>query len=171
MKKLLIVVDYQNDFVDGTLGFEGAKLLEKGICDKIREYENNEVIYTLDTHMEDYANTYEGRHLPVAHCVKGTKGHELYGGVKELLADKRCFEKNTFPSLDMANYLAGGGYDVIELCGLVSSICVLSNAVMARSACPDAEIIVNKNLTAAADKTMHEKAMDILKNIFVQVYE
>lgn len=169
MKKILIVVDYQNDFVDGALGFDGADDLEEGICKRIKEYENDEVICTLDTHTEEYMSTHEGKRLPVPHCIKGTGGHELYGKVKNLLADKKCFEKPTFPSLDMANYLAEGDYDVIELCGLVSNICVLSNAVMARAACPDAEIIVDRSLTSAADGEMHQKAMDILRGIFITV--
>lgn len=169
MKKILIVVDYQNDFVDGALGFDGARNLEDGICKKIEEYSNDEVICTLDTHTEEYMSTHEGKRLPVPHCIKGTEGHKLFGRVRELLTDKKCFEKPTFPSLEMANYLAEGDYDVIELCGLVSNICVLSNAVMARAACPDAEIIVDSSLTSAADGEMHQKAMDILRGIFVTV--
>ena len=71
MKKLLVVVDYQNDFVDGALGFPKAKLIEEGICDRIIEYENNgdDVIFTLDTHYEDYMETEEGKNLPVKHCI------------------------------------------------------------------------------------------------------
>lgn len=169
MKKLLIVVDYQNDFVNGSLGFDGAEQLESGIAAKIEEYKNDEIIYTLDTHYENYANTQEGRKLPIAHCIKGSKGHELYGKVKDMLKGKKCFEKNTFPSLEMGKYLEGKDYDVIELCGLVSSICVISNAVIAKAACPEAEIIVNSALTAAADKELHEKALDIMRNLQITV--
>lgn len=169
MKKILIVVDYQNDFVDGALGFDGADDLEEGICKRIKEYENDEVICTLDTHTEEYMSTHEGKRLPVPHCIKGTEGHKLFGRVKNLLEDKKCFEKPTFPSLEMAKYLESGNYDVIELCGLVSNICVLSNAVMARAACPNAEIIVDSSLTSAADSEMHQKSMDILRGIFITV--
>lgn len=169
MKKLLIVVDYQNDFVCGTLGFEGAKALKKGIIAKIHEYENDEIIYTLDTHGENYLQTQEGKNLPVPHCIKGTKGHELYGDIKSLLRDTKCFEKNTFPSLEMAQYLKGRDYDIIELCGLVSNICVLSNAVMAKAACPEAQIIVDSSLTASADTVLHEKAMDVMRGLHITV--
>lgn len=169
MKRLLIVVDYQNDFVNGSLGFPGAADLDDGIAKRIEEYKDNEVIYTLDTHYDDYLTTREGKGLPVPHCIKGSVGHELYGKAAGLLNGKKCFEKNTFPSLEMAKYLEKNDYDVIELCGLVSNICVLSNAVMARSACPNAEIIVNARLTASADSDLHEKALDVLKGLFITV--
>ena len=105
MKRLLIVVDYQNDFVCGSLGFDKAKELEKGILEKIAEYQNDEIIYTLDTHFDDYLTTAEGKSLPVPHCIKGTVGHKLYGGLADALKGNLCFEKNTFPSLEMAKYL------------------------------------------------------------------
>ena len=93
MKRLLIVVDYQNDFVCGSLGFDNAKKLEKGILEKIAEYQNDEIIYTLDTHFDDYLTTAEGKSLPVPHCIKGTVGHKLYGGLADALKGKLCFEK------------------------------------------------------------------------------
>lgn len=169
MKRLLIVVDYQNDFVCGSLGFDNAKKLEKGILEKIAEYQNDEIIYTLDTHFDDYLTTAEGKSLPVPHCIKGTGGHKLYGGLADALKGKLCFEKNTFPSLEMAKYLEGKDFDTIELCGLVSNICVLSNAVMAKSACPNSEIIVDSSLTAAADEELHQKSLDVMKGLFIKV--
>lgn len=169
MKRLLIVVDYQNDFVCGSLGFEKAKKLENGILDKIAEYKNDEIIYTLDTHFDDYLSTSEGKSLPVPHCIKGTDGHKLYGSVADALKGKLCFEKNTFPSLEMAKYLEEKAYDTIELCGLVSNICVLSNAIMAKSACPNAEIIVDSSLTASADEEIHQKALDVMKGLFIKI--
>lgn len=169
MKKLLIVVDFQNDFVCGSLGFDKAKTLESGILKKIDEYKNDEIIYTLDTHSDNYLKTHEGKALPIPHCIKGSEGHELFGNVKSALREKLCFEKNTFPSLEMAKYLENQAYDVIELCGLVSNICVLSNAIMAKSACPDAEIIVNSALTASADEEIHEKALDVMRKLFITV--
>lgn len=169
MKKLLIVVDYQNDFVNGSLGFEKAAELENGICEKIAEYKDDDIIYTLDTHYENYILTNEGRNLPVPHCIKGSAGHELYGRTKELLKGRMCFEKNTFPSMQLGKYLEGKNYDIIELCGLVSNICVLSNAVMAKAACPDAQIVVNSALTASADSDLHQKALDVMKGLHVTI--
>ena len=117
MKKLLIVVDYQNDFVDGALGFPGAEKLDDIIAGKIQDYRKNnqEVIFTLDTHRPDYLETEEGRKLPVPHCLEGTKGHELYGKVKDLVKPTdSVFIKDTFPSLDLGNYLRGKDYQEIE---------------------------------------------------------
>lgn len=169
MKRILIVVDYQNDFVCGSLGFPEAAELENKIAAKIEEYKNDEIVFTLDTHYKNYAITQEGRRLPVPHCVEDTKGHELYGKIKDLSRGRKCFKKNTFPSLDLGKYLEGKNYDVIELCGLVSSICVISNAVIAKAACPEAEIIVDSALTAAADTNMHEKALDVMRNLQITV--
>ena len=88
MKKLLIVVDYQNDFVDGTLGCVQALKIEEKLAEKIKEYramgENGQIIFTMDTHGEDYMDTQEGKHLPVPHCIKGTKGWQLYGRIGAL---------------------------------------------------------------------------------------
>ena len=91
MKKLLVVVDYQKDFVDGALGFSGAEGLEKPILERIESYvvAGDEVIYTLDTHLTNYLETTEGKHLPVEHCILETEGHGLYGGLKEALKEKR----------------------------------------------------------------------------------
>lgn len=169
MKRLLIVVDFQNDFVDGSLGFPEAAALDEKICRKIDEYKNDEIIYTLDTHFDDYPSTQEGRKLPIPHCIKSTSGHELYGKTREKLTGKQFFEKNTFPSLALGKYIEGKDYDIIELCGLVSNICVLSNAVIAKAACPEAEIIVDSCLTAGADKELHEKALDVMRGLQITV--
>lgn len=169
MNRLLIVVDYQNDFVCGSLGFPEAAALEDKICAKIDEYAEDEVIYTLDTHGSDYLSTQEGKKLPVVHCVTGTDGHKLYGKAGEKLAGKRCFVKNTFPSLELGKYLEGKSYDVIELCGLVSNICVISNAVIAKAACPEAEIVVDGALTASADAELHQKALDVMRGLQITV--
>ena len=106
-KKLLIVVDYQRDFVDGSLGFAGAEKLEQPICDKIREYTaaGDDVIFTMDTHEQKYLLTNEGRHLPVKHCIKGTPGWPLYGKVADLAAGRTHIEKPSFGSVALAEWL------------------------------------------------------------------
>ncbi len=173
MKKLLIVVDFQNDFVDGALGFDGANLLEDVISNKILNYKNNQydVIYTFDTHSDGYMNTHEGKNLPVTHCVKGTFGHELYGKVATLFDKEKdvYFEKPTFPSLELAKYLENKDYEEVEICGLVSNICVLSNVVMVKSALPNANIVVDTQATDSFDKTLNKETFDILKGIHVEV--
>ncbi|MDU5922401.1 MAG: isochorismatase family protein, partial [Finegoldia magna] len=98
MDKLLIVVDFQNDFVDGALGFDGADKLEDRICERIKKAreDNEQIIFTFDTHEENYLNTQEGKFLPVEHCIKGSNGHKLYGKVAELVEkDDILIEKPT----------------------------------------------------------------------------
>ncbi len=172
MKRLLVVVDYQNDFVNGSLGFDGAELLDERIADKIREYRNNgdDVCFTMDTHFDNYMDTLEGKKLPVVHCIKDTKGWELYGETAKLKREgDMTFEKNTFPSLELGKWLENKEYTSVELVGLVSNICVLSNAVMVKSALPDAEIIVDAKCTASADNDMNNKALDVLSGIHVNI--
>ena len=171
MKKLLIVVDYQNDFVNGSLGFPGAEALEETICEKIRAYQKagNDVVCTLDTHGEDYSETQEGHKLPIPHCLRGTQGWELYGKTAELLKDCRKFEKPVFGSAGLFEFLRETPYSSIELCGLVSNICVISNAVLARTAQPEAEIVVDAACTASNDPALNEAVLRVLEGLQVTV--
>lgn len=171
MKKLLIVVDFQNDFVNGSLGFAGAEKLDEKICELIKSFdsEGDDVVYTLDTHSDDYLNTEEGKYLPVPHCIPGTVGYEVFGNTKELLKNKVCFKKSTFPSLDLGDWIKGKNYDEITVAGLDLSICVLSNAVMAKAACPNAHVIVDTNCSSGGDKTANEIAIAALKRIQVEI--
>ena len=118
MKRLLIVVDCQKDFIDGALGFEGADKIIPGIVERIAEYKaaGDEVVYTMDTHTPDYMNTQEGRNLPVIHCVKGSEGYKLDKALEEPLSDCKGFDKPTFGSMDLANYIASNAseYSSIE---------------------------------------------------------
>lgn len=171
MARLLIVVDYQNDFVDGALGFPGAEKLHGPICDKIGEYRNrgDTVVFTKDTHRPDYLETQEGGNLPVIHCVRGTKGHDLYGKLEELAEGCLVFEKYTFGSDRLFDYLRSSGFSEIELVGLVSNICVLSNAVLAKTALPEAVIRVDASCTDSYDKELNDKTLDVLSGIQVHV--
>lgn len=172
VKELLIVVDYQKDFVDGALGFAGAEALDGPIAQRIAQVRagGGDVIFTMDTHGADYADTMEGKKLPVAHCLKDTPGWQLYGQVgASLLPGDPVFEKETFPSLDLADWLRERDYDAVELCGLVSHICVLSNAVMVKAALPNAAITVDARLTASYDPALHQKTLDVLEGIHITV--
>ncbi len=171
MKKLLIVIDYQKDFVDGALGFERAKDIESHILKRVQEYQYNqdEVIYTLDTHTPDYLDTVEGEKLPVEHCIESTEGWELYGEVKDKLQNCLSFKKATFPSLDLAYYLEKKEYESITIVGVVSHICVLSNAVMVKSAQPDTPIYIDTQGIASYDDDLHQKALDILSSLHCEI--
>lgn len=172
MKKILLVIDYQNDFVDGALGFQKALVLEEDIARKIETYRKNgdEIAFTFDTHAKDYMDTQEGRNLPVPHCIKDTEGWKLYGKIAGLCndSDKR-FEKNTFGSMELASYLAQNKYDSIELVGVVSNICVLSNAVLAKAALPEADILIDASCTAGNDDRLNDAALDVLEGIQIKV--
>lgn len=172
MKKCLIVVDYQNDFIDGALGFENAINIKDNIIKKITEYRlrNDDIIFTMDTHSDDYLETEEGNHLPVIHCVKGTVGHEIQKDISVLKSPKdKVFEKPTFPSLELGKYLEKKEYESIELCGLVSNICVISNAIIAKSALPNAHIFIDALATDSYDKNLHNKTLDVLEGLHIEV--
>jgi len=172
MKKCLIVVDYQNDFVSGSLGFPEAAGLDKHIVQKIKQYRENgdEVVFTFDTHGEEYANTQEGRCLPVPHCLKGTEGHKLYGETAgQIWETDRVFYKNTFGSDELYTFLRATPFESIELVGLVSNICVISNAVLAKTAQPETPISVDAQCTASHDCNLINAALDVMESLQIQI--
>lgn len=172
MRKCLIVVDYQVDFVTGALGFEKAVELDEIIGQKIAEYRKNggEVIFTFDTHTKNYSDTYEGRHLPIEHCIKGTEGHTLYGRVSKLRKDcDKCFNKPSFGSAELFEYLRQNEYESIELCGVVTNICVISNAVLAKTAQPEIDIIVDSSAVASNDEELNDKALAVMQSFQIIV--
>lgn len=173
MKKCLIVVDYQNDFVSGSLGFPEAPVLEPLIAEKIGEYRQNggEILFTFDTHDANYMNTQEGENLPVPHCLLGTLGHSLYGRVSELLSDSdKCFCKNTFGSGELYEYLrTQPPFESIELVGLVSNICVISNAVLAKTAQPETPIVVDAACVGSGNSNLHNAALDVMAGLQVHI--
>lgn len=177
MKKLLVVIDYQKDFVDGTLGFKKAETLESGIYDKVKKYLENEdkVLFTYDTHYEEYLETREGKNLPVVHCIKGTNGHELYGRLNEFFGKENTlhYEKEGFGMapkdvIKLSEEL-GEEIDEIELVGVVTNICVISNVVMLQSQYRNAEILIDASLCASFDDSLHDKALDVAEGIHVKV--
>lgn len=173
MKKILVVIDYQNDFVDGTLGFDGAEKLDEPIARKIREYGEGNVFFTRDTHTSHYMNTREGHNLPVVHCIEGTIGWEVYGQTKVALEEVNAvgFNKESFGlkiTPDIANQLPHD-VDEVELVGLVSNICVISNAVIFQTQYPNATIVVDSNLTASFDNKLNQETLDVMSGLQVKV--
>ena len=170
MKKALIVVDMQKDFVDGSLGTPAAQSIVPAVVEKIRAFRGDALLVTLDTHGADYLQTLEGKKLPVPHCIKGEPGWRLYGRTAGLLqSGDPVFEKPAFPSLDLGEWLSGRDYGAVELCGLVSYICVLSNAVVVKAALPEAEVSVDARCTGGPDPALHKKALDLLETLQVTV--
>ncbi len=172
MNRCLIVVDFQNDFITGSLGFPEAEALVPAIAAKIGEYRENgdDIIFTYDTHDLTYLDTQEGVNLPIEHCIRGTEGHRLCHEIEMLrLPDDLCFKKNTFGSAELMDYLRGHMYKSIELCGLVSNICVLSNAVLCKTAQPETPIILDARCTAAADPEANRAALSVMAGLQVNI--
>ncbi|NFE75323.1 cysteine hydrolase [Clostridium botulinum] len=177
MKKLLVVIDYQNDFVNGALGFKKAESLEDGIYNKVKDYLDNgdKVIFTYDTHYENYLNTREGKNLPVPHCYIGTKGHELYGRLEEFKDVKNTFHYNKeafgIAPKDMIRLSEEIGLDIdeIEFVGVVSNMCVISNVVTFQAQYVNAELTVDGSLCASFDDDLHEKALEVIESLQVKV--
>lgn len=170
--KALAVIDYQNDFVNGALGFVGAELLEPIIVEKIKHTRENggKIIFTLDTHGENYSETAEGRKLPVPHCIKGTEGHKLYGEVaKQVTEDDIVIEKPSFGSLELAEVLKSSGYDEVEFCGLVTDICIVSNVIIAKAALPESRVVVDSKAVASFDNEKHKAALEVMKSVQADV--
>ena len=177
MSKLLVVVDYQNDFVDGTLGFDKAKTLEQPIYDKITSYlqQGNKVVFTYDTHYKEYMESIEGKNLPVFHCIKDTNGHKLYGRINKFSHHENTFhyEKEGFgiAPVDLLRLANEVGQDIkeIEIIGVVTNICVISNMVMLKAQYRNADIIVDASLCASYDEVLHEKALDVMEGLQAKI--
>ncbi len=174
MKQLLVVVDYQNDFVSGALGFEGAQTLEAPIMQAIENTLANGgyVLFTRDTHQANYLETREGTHIPVPHCIEGEHGHKLFGRLQqyEQNTPPNCafIDKPTFGSADIAQaayQLCGGAPDSISMCGVVTDICVITNTLLLHSAFTDARIQLLASACGSGNSENAAKALDVLSNM------
>lgn len=178
MKNVLIVIDYQNDFVSGALANPAAAALEDGIAAAVERQlvAGGEVIFTRDTHDDDYLTTREGKFLPVSHCIKGTQGWSLYGKLAQYEQDTRSnvtfVDKPTFGSAALpavVEAVCGRNPNRIDLCGVVSDICVVSNAIVLHTNFLDTKIRVHKNLCAAMTNEGHERAMALLAGMGYEI--
>lgn len=177
MKKALIVVDYQNDFVNGSLGFQQSEEIANNIYSLVAKSvkQNDFVVFTKDTHYDNYLETREGKFLPVKHCIKGTEGHKLFGQLnvfeETVSPNVAVIEKETFGSDKLCGVIEkafSGAPDVIEFCGVVTNICVLSNVILCLTHFKDAKIVVHQNATAALGN-MQEYSLEILKGLGVEI--
>lgn len=169
MKKLLVVVDMQNDFITGALpNTEGQKIVP-ALAEYIKNYDG-EVIATRDTHNENYMDTQEGQKLPIPHCIENTEGWRLVPEIQEALDARpqknryRIFDKPTFGCVDLGKTVAVEKYDVIELCGVCTDICVISNAMLLRAFAPETEIQVIADLCAGVTPETHNEALLAMGN-------
>lgn len=171
-KKLLLVVDMQNDFVNGSLGSSQAASIVPNLVKKIAEYKRlgYKVIFTQDTHDNNYLTTQEGKLLPIMHCVKGTKGYEI---ISELdVSGCEVVEKETFGSLNLVDIIKKyNGLEEIEICGLCTDICVVSNALILKAAFPEIKITVDAMACAGITEESHKAALLTMKMCQVNVVD
>jgi nicotinamidase/pyrazinamidase len=173
-KKILIVIDMQNDFITGTLGTEEAKRIVPLVVKRINEFEGD-VILTQDTHNQDYLNTLEGKHLPIVHCIIDTDGWKIQKDVRFAAENKTYvrYQKNTFSSIELAKDLLkineNNEIQSIELIGLCTDICVISNALMIKAYIPEVEIFVNESCCAGVTIESHKAALETMRMCQINV--
>lgn len=170
--KYLIVVDMQNDFITGSLGTKEAEAILPKVIEKVKNYDGT-VIYTKDTHHADYLTTQEGKNLPVEHCIEGTWGWELAGELKVLSKANKVFNKPTFGSLELARYMMEENekeeIEAIELCGLCTDICVISNAFVIKASLTEVPVSVDASCCAGVTPESHLNALAAMKMCQVTV--
>ena len=166
--KYLIVVDMQNDFITGSLGSKLAEMIVPNVVEKVKNYEGT-VIFTRDTHFSDYMKTQEGKNLPVQHCIKDTTGWEICNELKPY--SNKVIDKITFGSVDLPNVIKEYGEEIeeIELCGLCTDICVISNAMILKATFPEVKIVVDGNCCAGVTVESHQTALNAMKAVQIEV--
>ena len=172
MRKLLIVIDMQNDFIDAALGTKEAVAIVDAVKEKIRSYPTENVIATMDTHAENYLKTQEGRNLPVVHCVKGTDGWQIRPEIADLLKGAKIYEKPTFGSTAMAADLREESEKEeieLELIGLCTDICVVSNALLLKASMPEVKITVDAACCAGVTPEKHAAALETMRSCQIHV--
>ena len=170
--KYLIVVDMQNDFITGSLGTKEAEAILPKVIEKVKNYDGT-VIYTKDTHQADYLTTQEGKNLPVEHCIEGTEGWMLAEELEVLSKGHKVFNKPTFGSMELANYLVEENekalIEEIELCGLCTDICVISNAFVIKANLTEVPVVVDASCSAGVTPESHLNALSAMKMCQVKV--
>ena len=171
MKNELVVVDMQNDFIDRALGTKEAVQIVPEVINAIQDESYDTVIATMDTHSEDYLKTREGKYLPVAHCIKETDGWQLVKEVKEALDNRhaKVIEKPTFGSLTLMELLSKEQPEDVTLCGLCTDICVLSNAMLIKTALYQKDVYVLADATAGVTPEKKRSALDAMASCQIQM--
>jgi nicotinamidase/pyrazinamidase len=186
MRKILVVIDMQKDFIDGSLGTKEAVAIVPNVISKMKEYAAEDIFATRDTHEEDYLNTQEGRLLPVRHCIKGTDGWQLQPDIAKLLREDHIVDKPTFGSVELAQRIMSciaregccwSDYDgatkekglEITLVGLCTDICVVSNALLLKAFMPEVPIKVVASCCAGVTPEKHEAALETMRSCQIAI--
>lgn len=169
--KTIVVVDMQNDFIDGSLGTKEAQAMLprlKAKLEKVVECRSAELIFTMDTHGKDYLNTQEGKNLPVEHCIKGTQGWKICDELGVFVEKaKAVVEKPTFGSMELIKHLKAA--DEVELVGLCTDICVISNALLIKAAYPELKVSVDAQCCAGVTPESHTNALEAMKMCQIEI--
>jgi nicotinamidase-related amidase len=176
--KFLIVIDMQNDFIDGVLGTKEAQAIVPLACEKIRNFEGK-IIATMDTHDENYLNTQEGKLLPVPHCIENTTGFDINDDIDEAIYEKPHLKiyKHTFGVFDLPKWIKEIAYDsgeeieAIELIGVCTDICVINNALILKAEFPEVPITVDATCCAGVTPELHKAALEVMKSCQIIVKE
>lgn len=174
MKKILVVIDMQNDFIDGALGTPEAVAIVENVKAKILSYPRENVFATRDTHHQYYMDTQEGRNLPVPHCIRGTDGWQIRPEIAELIFPDHIVDKPTFGSTQLAKLMEvlerreEDGIE-IELVGLCTDICVVSNALLLKASMPETPISCDASCCAGVTPAKHEAALETMRSCQIQI--
>ena len=172
MRKLLIVIDMQNDFIDAALGTKEAEAIVEAVKEKIRSFPAENVIATMDTHEENYMQTQEGKYLPVPHCIRGSEGWQIRSDIAALLTGAKIYEKPTFGSTALAADLKEMSEKEeieIELVGLCTDICVVSNALLIKAMMPEVKISVDASCCAGVTPEKHLAALETMRSCQIRI--
>lgn len=172
MKKILVVVDMQNDFIDGALGTREAEAILENVAAKIKEYPQDCIYATRDTHGSDYLKTSEGKYLPVEHCIKGTYGWEIRREIVEAMPEAVIIDKPAFGSEELTARLREERKQQeieVELIGLCTDICVVTNALLIKTALPETVVKVDASCCAGVTPESHNAALLTMKMCQVEV--
>ena len=167
-KRLLVAVDLQNDFIDGALGTKEAQAILPAVRKRLARAraEGEDIVFTRDTHTEEYLNTQEGRNLPLKHCLYGSRGWQIADGLCE---GERAFDKPAFGSVELAEFVREKGYAQVELIGVCTDICVISNALLIKAFCPETEVSVRADCCAGISPQSHKTALRAMQTCQIEI--
>jgi nicotinamidase-related amidase len=168
--QVLVVVDMQKDFIDGVLGTKEAVEIVSKVKEKIKSF-TGKIIFTRDTHFENYSATQEGQKLPVPHCIKESEGWQIEETIEVLRTpEMKVFDKPTFGSVELAEYLKENKeLESVTLIGLCTDICVISNAMVIKAFLPEVKVIVEEKCCAGVTPESHNNALEAMKMCQIEI--
>lgn len=178
-EKVLVVIDMQKDFTTGVLGNQECVAVIPQVVQVIRQGDYTQVIFTRDTHQDNYLETREGKYLPVAHCIEGSEGWEIVDEIMEAAEEKvgkdklRIFDKPTFGSVELGSYIkereTQGSKMIVDFVGVCTGICVISNVSIVKANCPEADVRVLEKACACVTPDTHKTAIAAMKTFQVEI--